>query len=258
MSYVIAAPEFMTSAASDLATIGANIDAAHMVAAAPTTGVLAAAEDEVSAAIAALFSAHGQRFQALGAQWAAFHEQFVQALTAGAGSYVGAEASNVAAFTANPAASAAAGLLAPLRPLLQPLLQPLHAFASRLTGALGLSPINMLHNFSSQLAGPLGLSPVTTPVPSDSNFLSQTTIIGPLTKTYSVDPDDPFVQVRYSTPPFTFGATSGFQETQDVGVPGQTILTFQSPVSPVLNASLALPVTDPLVPVFAALLPLGF
>ena len=37
----------------------------------PDDGVLAAAEDEVSAAIAALFSAHGQGFQALSAQAAA-------------------------------------------------------------------------------------------------------------------------------------------------------------------------------------------
>ena len=56
MSYVIAAPEMMTSAATDLATIGSDLSAAHTAAAAQTTGVLAAAEDEVSTAIAALFS----------------------------------------------------------------------------------------------------------------------------------------------------------------------------------------------------------
>ena len=103
MVFVIAAPEFVTAAASDLANVGSTISAANAAAATQTTGVLAAAEDEVSAAIAAVFSAHGQGFQALSAQAAAFHDQFVQALTAGAGSYVGAEAANVAAFTANPA-----------------------------------------------------------------------------------------------------------------------------------------------------------
>src|SRR6201998_2717828 len=103
MSFVIAAPEFLTAAATDLANIGSTLSAANAAAAVPTTGILAAAEDEVSAAIAAAFSAHGQGFQALGAQAAAFHAQFVQALTAGAGSYVGAEAANVAALTANPA-----------------------------------------------------------------------------------------------------------------------------------------------------------
>src|SRR6516164_2926129 len=111
MSFVIAAPEFVTAAASDLASLGSTISSANAAAATPTTGVLAAAEDEVSAAIAALFSAHGQGFQALGAQAAAFHDQFVQALTAGAGSYGGAEAANVAAFTANPAQTVKQDLL---------------------------------------------------------------------------------------------------------------------------------------------------
>ncbi|MGB9306340.1 MAG: PE family protein [Mycobacterium sp.] len=102
MSFVIAASQMVTAAATDLANIGSALSAANAAAATQTT-VLAAAEDEVSAAIAAVFSAHGQGFQALSAQAAAFHDQFVQALTASAGSYVSAEAANVAAFTANPA-----------------------------------------------------------------------------------------------------------------------------------------------------------
>ena len=98
MSYVIAAPELMTAAATDVAGIGSTLNVANAVAAATTTGILAATQDEVSAAIAELFSGHAQAYQARGAQAAAFHEQFVQALTAGAGSYVSAEAANVAAF----------------------------------------------------------------------------------------------------------------------------------------------------------------
>jgi hypothetical protein len=39
MSCVIATLEMMTSAATDLATIGANVNAAHLVAAAPTVAV---------------------------------------------------------------------------------------------------------------------------------------------------------------------------------------------------------------------------
>src|ERR1700752_435659 len=78
MSYLVAAPEFLASAATDLSNIGSTLSAANAAAAAPTTGVLAAAEDEVSGVIAAVFSAHGQGFQALGAQAAAFHDQFVQ------------------------------------------------------------------------------------------------------------------------------------------------------------------------------------
>ena len=73
--------------------------------------MIAAGGDEVSAAIASLFSSHGTAFQALSAQAAAFHSQFVQALTAGAGSYVSAEAANVAAFAANPAQTVQQDLL---------------------------------------------------------------------------------------------------------------------------------------------------
>ena len=94
MSYVVAAPEFLASAASDLSGIGSSLSAGHAVAAVPTTAVVAAAGDEVSAAVASLFSGHGQAFQALGAQAAAFHDQFVQALNAGAGAYASTEAAS--------------------------------------------------------------------------------------------------------------------------------------------------------------------
>jgi hypothetical protein len=230
MSYLVAAPEFLASAATDLSNIGSTLSAAKSAAAAPTTGVLAAAEDEVSAAIAAMFSAHGQGFQALSAQAAAFHDRFVQTLTAGAGSYVGAEAANVAAFTANPAASAAAA---------------------------GLAPLQSLNNLATQLAGVLGLPPVTTPFAGDPNLMFQTTNFGLFTNTSVADPDEHYDATVFSNPNFTAAVTSGFERTLGAGVPGQTILTFQSPVAPFLNGGIALPVTDPLAPLFTALLPLG-
>jgi hypothetical protein len=92
MSYVIADPELMTSAASDLASIGSNLGAAHLVAAPPTVAVIPAAADEVSAGIAHLFSDYAQDYQALAGQASAFHEQFVQHLTASAFSYADIEA----------------------------------------------------------------------------------------------------------------------------------------------------------------------
>ncbi|WP_142282226.1 PE family protein, partial [Mycobacterium sp. IEC1808] len=94
MSFVIAVPEVVASAASDVAGIGSMIGAAKAAAAAPTTGVLAAAGDEVSAAIASVFSTHAQEFQALSDQAAAFHNQFVEALAGAGGLYAGAEAAN--------------------------------------------------------------------------------------------------------------------------------------------------------------------
>src|ERR1700730_15624448 len=81
VSFVVALPEMMSAAATEVASIGSAVATANQGVAGATTGVFAAAEDEVSAAIAALLSAHGQGYQALSAQAATFHEQFVQALT---------------------------------------------------------------------------------------------------------------------------------------------------------------------------------
>jgi hypothetical protein len=72
MSFVVAVPEFVASAASDLASIGSGLTAAHAVAAGPTTGVVAAAGDKVSAAIASLFAGHGQACRSLSTQASAF------------------------------------------------------------------------------------------------------------------------------------------------------------------------------------------
>ena len=94
MSYVVVAPEFVASAASDLAGIGSGLSAAHAAAAFPTTAVVAAAGDEVSAAIASVFSSHGRAFQTLGGEAAAFHAQFVQTLSGAGGAYSLTEAAN--------------------------------------------------------------------------------------------------------------------------------------------------------------------
>lgn len=50
--------------------------------------------DEISAAVAVMFGNHAQAYQAVSAQAAAFHDRFVQALTASAESYAGAEAAS--------------------------------------------------------------------------------------------------------------------------------------------------------------------
>ena len=101
MSFVFAVPDVVSTAATDLAGIGSTLTQANSAAAAQTTEVAAAGADEVSGAVAAFFAAHGQGYQALGAHVAAFHDQFVQALKAGAGAYAGTEAANAAA-AANP------------------------------------------------------------------------------------------------------------------------------------------------------------
>ncbi|GFP51693.1 hypothetical protein MKANGN_55710 [Mycobacterium kansasii] len=94
MPFVVAAPEMLAVAATDLAGIGSALSAANAAVVASTTGVVAAGADEVSAAVASLFSEHGQAYQVLCARAAVFHEQFVQVLTGAGGAYAGAEGAN--------------------------------------------------------------------------------------------------------------------------------------------------------------------
>jgi PE family len=101
MSYVMAAPEMMAAAATDVAAIGSTLRAAHLAAAAPTVAVLPAAADEVSAAIAQVFSQAAQSFQGLVGKASAFGEHFAQQLTGGGGAYAAAEAVNAASVAAD-------------------------------------------------------------------------------------------------------------------------------------------------------------
>jgi PE family len=97
MSFVTTQPETLASAAADLESIGAAMEAGDASAAAPTTGVVPAAADQVSALTAAQFSAQGQLYQAVSAQAAAIHEMFVSALSTSAESYTATEVANAAA-----------------------------------------------------------------------------------------------------------------------------------------------------------------
>jgi hypothetical protein len=91
MSFMVATPDLVQGAAQDLAGIRSSLAEATATAAGPTTGVAAAAQDEVSVAMASLFGGVGQEFQALSAQAQAFHAEFVNLMNAGAQAYVAAE-----------------------------------------------------------------------------------------------------------------------------------------------------------------------
>lgn len=95
MSFVVVAPSVLESVAAELAQLGSTLGAANLAAAIPTTELAAAAADEVSAAIAALFGAHAHEYQAAAAQAATFQEQFLQTLSSASASYAGAEATIV-------------------------------------------------------------------------------------------------------------------------------------------------------------------
>jgi PE family len=97
MSFVSTQPEALTAAAGTLQGIGSSASAQNAAAAAPTTGVVPAATDEVSALTAAQFAGHAQLYQAVSAQAAAIHEMFVNTLGTSAGSYAATEAANAVA-----------------------------------------------------------------------------------------------------------------------------------------------------------------
>jgi hypothetical protein len=97
MSFVTTQPEMLAAAAGQLQGIGATMSAQNAAVAAPTTGVIPAAADEVSALTATQFAAHAAMYQQVSAQAVAIHEMFVNILGASAGSYAATEAANTLA-----------------------------------------------------------------------------------------------------------------------------------------------------------------
>jgi PE family/Nuclease-related domain len=105
MSLLTVTPELLFTAVTSVEQIGTSLAVANAAAAAQTTAIMAAAGDEVSLAIAAYFSEHGQDFQALTAKADAFHQQFEQALKGGGNSYVASEAANASPLQSAPVQS---------------------------------------------------------------------------------------------------------------------------------------------------------
>src|SRR6201987_1996548 len=97
MSFVSTQPEALTAVAGDLQSIGSAMTGQKAAATAPTTGVVPAAADEVSALTATQFAMHAQMYQAVSAQATAIHDMFVSTLGASADSYAATEAANAVA-----------------------------------------------------------------------------------------------------------------------------------------------------------------
>jgi hypothetical protein len=97
MSFLTTHPQMLTAAAGDLQAIGSALTVHNAAAAAPTTGVVPAGADEVSALTAAQFAAYAHSYQAISAQAAAIHDMFVRTLAASADSYASTEAANALA-----------------------------------------------------------------------------------------------------------------------------------------------------------------
>ena len=133
MSFVTTRPEALTAAATALQTLGRSLAAQNTAAAMPTTGVIPAAADEVSALQAAQFDAYGAWYQRVSAQAAAVHQMLVNTLGTSAGSYGDAEAANQAATGSTSLSGALSGAVTPTQ-------------ASSSTGATIATPFNWAQN----------------------------------------------------------------------------------------------------------------
>jgi hypothetical protein len=182
MSFVTVATDAVAEAAKNLEGIGAGLSAARTAAAAPTAGIAAAAQDEVSAAIAKLFSGFGQEFQAVSAQAQAFHDQFVNTLNAGTEQYAIAQA------------YAAQDLLATVNPPTKALLGvPLIG-----TGAGGILPAQSVSFPAINYPTPLG--PILLTLYGDQSILGTVTVTAgslqiPTPITLGLDAISPVVNV---------------------------------------------------------------
>jgi hypothetical protein len=96
---LITQPQLLATAASDTAQISSAISAAKTAAASRTTGLVAAAEDEVSALTTTLFNTYAQEYHALLGQATAFHDEFAQLLATAGNTYAGAEAASASAIS---------------------------------------------------------------------------------------------------------------------------------------------------------------
>ncbi|OBK14156.1 PE-PPE domain-containing protein [Mycobacterium asiaticum] len=119
MSFLLAEPEIIAAAAANIEGIGSALATASAAAAAPTSTVLAAAADEVSAAVANLFGAYGAEAQSMLTRLEGLQNQFQLSLTAAAAAYADAEtaiATGLQGLLGAPAAPAVAATAATLPP----------------------------------------------------------------------------------------------------------------------------------------------
>lgn len=98
MTHLLARLDGISAAAGELVGIRSAVSAAGADAADATTGVVAAAKDEVSALTTAVFNSFGQDYQALLTRAVAFHDGFVRSLGGAESGYAQAEAAADAAL----------------------------------------------------------------------------------------------------------------------------------------------------------------
>lgn len=163
MAYVIAYPEVLAAAATDVNEIGSAIRAVTATAAGATTKLMTMANDEVSRVVSALFSGYAEQYQQIIGQAAAFHDEFARALSAAGSGYASAEGANagtMARAAALPAADTFALLMGKsntpipdatyVSSIDQLFIQPLHlgAISQALDTPAELFPTSGVHNLT--------------------------------------------------------------------------------------------------------------
>jgi hypothetical protein len=98
VSFFDVVPELLQAAAADLTSISSSVSDAHAAAATQTTGIEAAAADEISAAITSVFEQFGQNIQALGARASVYSQNLVQTLGGSAALFAAEEAQSTSAL----------------------------------------------------------------------------------------------------------------------------------------------------------------
>lgn len=150
MTYMMAQPQLLTSAAADVEGIRWALTQANAAAAGPTTSLVAAAADEVSTAAAKLFGGYALEYQSVIGHVTAFHEEFVRTLAAAGTAYAGAEAVNTATIS---------GALNALRTPIQSLLGG-GAASTVAAGGAAVAPAALADPFVALIMGGSG-----TPIP---------------------------------------------------------------------------------------------
>lgn len=165
MSFVTTLPEAMTAAAGSLAAVESALTAQNAAAAAPTTGLVPAAADEVSALQATQFAAYGTLYQQISAQATAIQQMFIHTLRTSADSYDITEAANsvAAGQTAGVGLSALTGAA--------PAADPAFGLGGLLsnTGILAAMQAGTIGSATSEFTG-LGKGYITAPPGAISNL----------------------------------------------------------------------------------------
>ncbi len=131
-AYLSVQPDVLSTAATDLVDIRTAVASAHAAAAGQITSLMAVADDEVSAATAALFSGYGREYLRVVAMASELHETFERTLTTSGLAYAETE-------VANAAATELSSIVAPMRSLLGGATSPSLA-GSVVSGLAGTGP----------------------------------------------------------------------------------------------------------------------